>query len=108
MPLVRQIRRGSEPTPPTRREIGVSIALLPEEPMRPRFEDIRVGYFTNMKSDMGANPYKAERTYLVSRWRLEPKPEDMEKYKRGELVEPVKPIVFYIDRNTPNFATLFR
>ena len=52
---------------------------------------------------MGANPYKAERTYLVSRWRLEPKPEDMEKYKRGELVEPVKPIVFYIDRNTPKF-----
>ena len=94
---------GSEPTPPTRWEIGVSIALLPEEPMRPRFEDIRVGYFTNMKSDMGANPYKAERTYLVSRWRLDPKPEDMEKYKRGELVEPVKPIVFYIDRNTPKF-----
>ena len=52
---------------------------------------------------MGANPYKSERTYLVSRWRLEPKPEDMEKYKRGELVEPVKPIVFYIDRNTPKF-----
>lgn len=74
--------------------------------MRPRFEDIRVGYFTNMKSDMGANPYKAERTYLVSRWRLEPKPEDMEKYKRGELVEPVKPIVFYIDRNTPKFCNL--
>ena len=50
---------------------------------------------------MGANPYKSERTYLVSRWRLEPKPEDMEKYKRGELVEPVKPIVFYIDPSTP-------
>lgn len=94
---------GSEATPPTRWEIGVSIALLPEEPMRPRFEDIRVGYFTNIKTDMGANPYKSERVYLVSRWRLEPKPEDMEKYKRGELVEPVKPIVFYIDRNTPKF-----
>lgn len=69
---------GSEPTPPSRWEIGVSIALLPEKPMRPRFEDPRVGYFTNMKTDMGANPYKSERVYLVSRWRLEPKPEDME------------------------------
>ena len=94
---------GSEPTPPTRWEIGVSIALLPEVPMRPRFEDSRVGFFANMKVDLGANPYKSERINMVSRWRLEPKPGDMEKYKRGELVEPVKPIVFYIDRNTPKF-----
>ena len=94
---------GSEPTPPTRWEIGVSIALLPEVPMRPRFEDSRVGYFAYGKVDFGANPYKSERISMVSRWRLEPKPEDMEKYKRGELVEPVKPIVFYIDRNTPKF-----
>ena len=40
---------------------------------------------------------------LATRWRLEPKPEDMEKYLRGELVEPVKPIVFYIDRATPEY-----
>ncbi len=38
---------------------------------------------------------------FVHRWRLEPKPEDIEKYKRGELVEPAKPIVFYIDPATP-------
>lgn len=94
---------GTEQTPPSRWEIGVSIALLPEVPMRPRIEDSRVGYFVNTKVDMGKNPYKSERVSIVSRWRLEPKPEDMEKYKRGELVEPVKPIVFYIDRNTPEF-----
>lgn len=39
-----------------------------------------------------------EKVAFATRWRLEPKPEDMEKYLRGELVEPVKPIVFYIDR----------
>jgi len=38
---------------------------------------------------------------LIARWRLEPKPEDMEKYKKGQLVEPIKPIVFYIDPTTP-------
>ena len=42
-----------------------------------------------------------ERVQLITRWRLEPKPEDLEKYKRGELVEPAKPIVYYIDPSTP-------
>ena len=42
-----------------------------------------------------------ERVSLIKRWRLEPKPKDVEKYKRGELVEPAKPIVFYIDPLTP-------
>lgn len=102
-PTMANPKGGSLPTPPTRWEIGVSIALLPEKPMRPRIADPRVGFFTDMKTDMGANPYTAKRKQMITRWRLEPKPEDMDKYMRGELVEPVKPIVFYIDRNTPQF-----
>jgi hypothetical protein len=55
-----------------------------------------VGY-----TDFDANPQGVEDVQLVKRWRLEPKDEDMEKYKRGELVEPKKQIVFYIDPATP-------
>src|SRR4030095_3652758 len=32
---------------------------------------------------------------------MEPKAEDMTKYKRGELVEPKEPIVYYVDPATP-------
>ena len=41
--------------------------------------------------------YKAN----ITRWRLEPKDEDREKYLRGEFVEPKKPIIIYIDPVTP-------
>lgn len=43
----------------------------------------------------------AVRKAVIKRWRLEIKPEDKEKYMKGELVEPIQPIIFYIDRNTP-------
>lgn len=76
---------------PTVWELAVSLRLLPEEKMRPRLEDKRVGYFV-----VKGSPY-------VCRWRMEPRSEDMEKYKRGELVEPQKPIVFYIDYDIPEF-----
>ena len=88
---------------PTTWEVAASWYLLPEEPMRPRYYDDRVGYFAYGLTDYTKNPTKAERVYIVSRWRLEPKPEDMEKFKKGELVEPAKPIVFYVDRNTPAY-----
>ncbi len=82
-------------------EMNSSLIMLPEKPMKPRYEDNRVGYFSTGYTDFDANPQGVKSLSMISRWRLEPKPEDMEKYKRGELVEPVKPIVFYIDPSTP-------
>lgn len=82
-------------------EFNVSFVLLPKEPMLGRYQDERVGYFTNRFVDFDANPQGVKKISVITRWRLEPKPEDLEKYKRGELVEPAKPIVFYIDPTTP-------
>lgn len=82
-------------------EINSSIVLLPEEPMEPRFHDERVGYFATGYKDYDSNPQGVDETYMITRWNLKPKEEDEEKYKRGELVEPEKPIVFYIDPATP-------
>lgn len=69
--------------------------------MRPRAMDGRVGYFAVGYIDYNADPQGVKEQIYVKRWRLEPKPEDVEKYKRGELVEPAKPIVYYIDPTTP-------
>ena len=81
-------------------ELNSSIVLLAKEPMRPRYKDKRVGYFGKGYFDFTAEqPVKSK--WMITRWRLEPKDEDIEKYKRGELVEPKKPIVFYIDPATP-------
>ncbi len=82
-------------------EINTSIVVLPEVPMQPRYADPRVGYFTDRYVDFDKNPQGIKNMEMISRWRLEPKPEDVEKYKRGELVEPVQPIIFYIDPATP-------
>jgi hypothetical protein len=82
-------------------EMNSSLIMLPEKPMKPRYEDNRVGYFSTGYTDFDANPQGVKDISMIARWRLAPKPEDMEKYKRGELVEPVKPIVFYIDPSTP-------
>ncbi|WP_290792359.1 zinc-dependent metalloprotease [Flavihumibacter sp. UBA7668] len=82
-------------------EINSSMMLLPDQPMQPRYYDDRVGYFTRQYVDFEKNPQGVESVRMITRWRLEPKPEDVEKYKRGELVEPKKPIVFYIDPATP-------
>ena len=82
-------------------ELNTSIVLLPEVPMQKRLADKRVGYFTERYTDYDANPHGVKVVSFIKRWRLEPKPEDVEKYKRGELVEPKKPIVYYIDPATP-------
>lgn len=82
-------------------EINSSFVLLPENKMQSRYYDPRVGYFAVGYTDFDLNPQGVKRVSLIKRWRLEPKPQDMEKYKRGELVEPAKPIVFYIDPATP-------
>ena len=82
-------------------ELNSSMVLLPQNPMQARYYDPRVGYFNVGYTDFDLNPQGVKRVSIVKRWRLEPKEEDMEKYKRGELVEPKKPIVFYIDPATP-------
>lgn len=82
-------------------ELNSSMILLPAVPMQPRYFDPRVGFFTTSVTDFDYDPQGVKRISMITRWRLEPKPEDMEKYKRGELVEPVKPIIFYIDPATP-------
>jgi hypothetical protein len=82
-------------------EINNSMMLLPEKPMMPRLADNRVGYFTTSQIDYGLDEQRAKRRTYIVRWRLEPKEEDMEAYRRGELVEPKKQIVYYIDPATP-------
>ncbi|NCE73147.1 zinc-dependent metalloprotease [Odoribacter sp. Z80] len=86
---------------PTRWEYGVSVCLLPEKPMRRRRQDVRVGYFSNRFREYGHALFQPESVAFISRWRLEPSEKDREAYARGELVEPEKPIVYYIDRHTP-------
>ncbi|MCC5941203.1 MAG: zinc-dependent metalloprotease [Balneolaceae bacterium] len=76
-----------------------SMILLPAEPMTPRYHDYRVGWFTINQLDFGSDEQKAATRSLIRRWRLEPS--DPEAYARGELVEPVKPIVYYVDPGTP-------
>lgn len=80
-------------------QMNQSMILLPEEPMQPRLFDPRVGFFTVSQYDFGSEALKADQKTYIRRWRLEPK--DPEAYARGELVEPVKPIVYYLDPGTP-------
>ena len=81
--------------------LNSSIVLLPKTPMKARYFDARVGYFATGFVDYDANPQGVKSQFNIWRWRMEPKPEDVEKYKRGELVEPQKPIIIYIDPATP-------
>ncbi len=82
-------------------ELNTSMLLLPEKPMTPRIADKRVGFFTDDYVLFGDDQQKVENKEFAVRWRLEPKDEDVEKWKRGELVEPKKPIIYYIDPATP-------
>ena len=82
-------------------EMNSSMVLLPEKPMMQRLADQRVGWFSRSYIDYGSDAQKAESRRFLDRWRLEVKDEDIEKFNRGELVEPKKPIVYYIDPATP-------
>lgn len=82
-------------------EVSSSLVLLPEKPMIGRLDDPKVGYFTKDLLYFSDSQQKTEEKKYITRWRLEPKPEDREAYLRGELVEPEKPIVFYIENSTP-------
>lgn len=76
-----------------------SMVELPQKPMIPRLADPRVGYFSLWQTDYGRpEPEAVTRRYIL-RWRLEPS--DTAAFLRGELVEPIKPITYYIDPATP-------
>ena len=82
-------------------EINNSMVLLSKEPMQRRYFDRRVGWFARSQTDYGLDVQKSKSVKYLDRWRLEVKEEDIEKFKNGELVEPKKQIVYYVDRATP-------
>lgn len=82
-------------------EMNNSFILLPKVPMKKRMYDPRVGFFSDQFDEYDDKQQKADAQEFIVHWRLEPKQEDIEKWKRGELVEPKKPIVYYIDPATP-------
>jgi hypothetical protein len=82
-------------------EINNSMILLPAEPMKRRYFDKRVGWFERDQIDYGLDAQESKTVKFLDRWRLEVKEEDLEKFNRGELVEPKKPIIYYVDRATP-------
>ncbi|MET3025741.1 zinc-dependent metalloprotease [Flavobacterium sp. UW10123] len=83
--------------------LGVTsnIILLDKTPMKPRFSDKRIGFFSEKHWYFTDAQQAMVEKELITRWRLEPKKEDEERYLKGELVEPKKPIVYYIDPSTP-------
>ena len=82
-------------------ELNNSMVLLPVKPMRRRYFDQRVGWFSRSQTDYGLENQKSKSVRYLDRWKLEVKKEDIEKFKKGELVEPKKQIIYYIDRATP-------
>ena len=82
-------------------EMSNSMVLLPKVPMKRRYFDERVGWFARGQTDYGLDAQKSKTVMYLDRYRLEVKNEDIEKFKRGELVEPKKQIVYYVDRATP-------
>ena len=82
-------------------ELNNSMVLLPKYQMKRRYFDQRVGWFSRSQTDYGLDIQKTKSVKYLDRWRLEVKKEDYEKFKNGELVEPKKQIVYYIDRATP-------
>ena len=80
-------------------QVNHSIILLPEDKMKIRYHDHRVGWFTVNKIDYSSTALKSDSYKLIRRWRLEPK--DKTAYQKGELVEPKKQIIYYLDPATP-------
>ena len=81
-------------------EMSNSMILLPKVPMKRRYFDERVGWFARGQVDYGLDAQRSKTVTYLDRWRLEVKEEDLAKFKAGELVEPKKQIVYYVDRAT--------
>jgi hypothetical protein len=82
-------------------ELSNSIMLLPAQQMASRYADPRIGYYTENYKMFSDDQQKVKENNFIVRQKLEPKTEDIERYKRGELVEPKEPIVYYVDPATP-------
>lgn len=83
-------------------ELNTSMILLPKTPVRPRLFDQRVGIFANSYTVYEDDQQRSEEQVFAVRWKLEPKnEEDATKQRNGEIIEPKKPIVYYIDPATP-------
>jgi len=89
----------SNPTSTLSFQINHSIIALPENPMQIRYADERVGWFSLKKYNYSSEALKSDRIEIIRRWRLEPS--DEEAYDNGELVSPIKPIIYYLDPATP-------
>ncbi|SDS48873.1 protein of unknown function [Polaribacter sp. KT25b] len=81
--------------------VTINIVLLPTKIMKPRFDDHRIGFFSIPMEYYSDSQHEVEIRHMITRWNLEPKDKDIAAYSRGELVEPKKPIVYYIDPATP-------
>lgn len=79
--------------------VSTAIMPLPEQPMKRRKEDWRVGYFTTQSMQYSDKQQAVKSTNYITRWNLVPA--DTAAYMRGELTEPVNPITFYIDPAVP-------
>ncbi len=80
-------------------EMTRSIMLLKPQPYRPRLADYRIGYFVTGREQFSPSPYASKPVYYTNRWDLQPK--DSAAWKRGEVVDVVKPVVFYVDNTFP-------
>lgn len=89
-------------TDPYTVKVSRSIMKLPDNPMKPRLQDNRVGYFYDTKKLYSSNNDKIEVYNIINRFRVEPKDEDLDAYFAGKLVEPKKKIKFYVDSAFPD------
>ena len=80
-------------------ELNQSFVLLPENPMTSRLYDKRVNFLSIQHTDYGFDEQKSTQRQYILRWRLEPV--NWDNFIGGELVEPVKPIIYYLDPATP-------
>lgn len=83
-------------------ELNNSFLLLPKIPAKRRLNDPRVGYYANRYTLFSDSQQNVDEQTFIVRWNLEPRAQDFEKWRKGGLVEPQKPIVFYIDPATPS------
>ena len=80
--------------------VNYSFVLLSKEPYRVRHSDDRIGFSAENRRIFESGKPTTD-VKFINRWRIEPRPEDVEKYKQGELVVPEKQIVFYVDTVMP-------
>lgn len=99
--LTTSVKEGGSAALPLSIGVTTNIVLLPREVMKPRFSDKRIGYFSKPMDYFSDDQQEVESRGMITRWKLEPKKEDIEKYLRGELVQPKEQIVYYLDPATP-------